>query len=165
MYVYQQTSCRIELSICMSYLNIPILFNGISLHHWMCGGILNPQALLVRMNTAGQSFVLTICFALQWCQRSPHLQRTPFWNQRKKRYIAASAKCLTNRFEVNNSQTVCWNVYLQKIHLFNRCLHVFYKCLSDVYRNNKHLFNIIETSQMSASKVICQTFGKSGCVR
>ena len=30
-----------------------------------CGGIFKPRALLVRTHTAGQSFVLRICFALQ----------------------------------------------------------------------------------------------------
>ena len=50
----------IELSICMSSLNIPILFNGLSVHHQMCGGILKPRALLVGTHTAGQSFVLMI---------------------------------------------------------------------------------------------------------
>ena len=63
----------IELSICMA--------KAISLYCSMIypciiefvAGFFKPRALMVRTHTAGQSFVLTICFALQWRQGSPHL--------------------------------------------------------------------------------------------
>ena len=40
-----------------------LLFSGLTLLYQMRGGVFKPRNLLVRTHTAGQSFVLTICFA------------------------------------------------------------------------------------------------------
>ena len=77
MHLYQQTS-RKGLNCWYTWANLIYLyhctlFNDLSLHHRICGGIFKPRALPVRTHIAGQSFALTICFALQWRQRSPRL--------------------------------------------------------------------------------------------